>query len=220
MSKRWGPPHSDTFAAAQSDRLSLLQDDIQQLPSFLAQLAYLAHLRDPNTGLYWHPAAADRCRRQEVDHALKVLHERAFRRWLSLRLEDQKADLELYLSSLACDKATVVKTWANIESYRCFTPASASSAERQLFLSNLEMQLRLLAAETSDASIETRDVPANQAMLNLKEVSVWLRVAPRTLRLWAELGEIPAVKIGRQWRFRREDVEEWLTMRSGHTKKR
>ncbi|MBV8903659.1 MAG: helix-turn-helix domain-containing protein [Acidobacteriia bacterium] len=26
---------------------------------------------------------------------------------------------------------------------------------------------------------------------------------------WAECKEIPAIKIGRQWRFRREDLVQW-----------
>jgi len=27
---------------------------------------------------------------------------------------------------------------------------------------------------------------------------------------WAECGEIPALKIGRQWRFREEEIRRWL----------
>jgi len=38
-----------------------------------------------------------------------------------------------------------------------------------------------------------------------------LGVAPRTVCLWAECGEIPGVKIGRQWRFDEGKFSEWLS---------
>lgn len=54
------------------------------------------------------------------------------------------------------------------------------------------------------------------SLLTTAEVSKWLGVPPRTLRLWAECDEIPAVKVGRQWRFRREDVLKWIEERKSH----
>jgi excisionase family DNA binding protein len=47
-------------------------------------------------------------------------------------------------------------------------------------------------------------------MLTTEDVSKWLGIAPRTLCTWAECGELPAVKVGRQWRFRRTEVMVWL----------
>ena len=41
-------------------------------------------------------------------------------------------------------------------------------------------------------------------------VSKWLGVSTRTLCLWAECREIPAIKIGRQWRFRESELANWL----------
>ncbi len=52
-------------------------------------------------------------------------------------------------------------------------------------------------------------------LLSTAAVARWLGVAPRTICLWAECREIPAIKIGRQWRFREKDVREWLE--SAHT---
>jgi len=49
-----------------------------------------------------------------------------------------------------------------------------------------------------------------ERMLTTEQVSKWLGIAPRTLCTWAELGEIPAVKVGRQWRFRRSEIILWL----------
>ncbi|HWF48609.1 MAG TPA: helix-turn-helix domain-containing protein [Bryobacteraceae bacterium] len=49
-----------------------------------------------------------------------------------------------------------------------------------------------------------------QPLLTTAAVAKWLGVAPRTVCLWAEYKEIPAIKIGRQWRFREAEVGEWL----------
>ena len=48
-------------------------------------------------------------------------------------------------------------------------------------------------------------------------VAKWLGIAPRTVCLWAECRELPAIKIGRQWRFRECELREWL--RSSNTAK-
>jgi excisionase family DNA binding protein len=41
-------------------------------------------------------------------------------------------------------------------------------------------------------------------------VARWLGISTRTVCFWAECGEIPALKIGRQWRFREEEIRRWL----------
>ncbi len=47
-------------------------------------------------------------------------------------------------------------------------------------------------------------------LLTLKEVAKLLRLSPQTLYKMLEQGEIPAVKIGSQWRFDREQLKSWL----------
>jgi len=195
------------------DQLSILEADIEALPSILAQLAYLAQLRDPNTGEYSHPALSGSSRAEEAHRMLERLHTRAYRRWLRLNLEGQKADLDLYLSGLPCSRATVVRTWIQIESYRCFVPASASPPERELFVSDMETLLHLEEAAANRDSSQLRRAKrqtVDRDVLTLEEVANWLRVAPRTLRHWAETGEVPAGRVGKLWRFRRKDIEEWL----------
>jgi excisionase family DNA binding protein len=47
-----------------------------------------------------------------------------------------------------------------------------------------------------------------------EEVSRYLRIPERTIKSNAEEGHIPgAVKIGKQWRFDREKLEEYLKRR-------
>lgn len=47
-------------------------------------------------------------------------------------------------------------------------------------------------------------------ILRVAEVASLLRAAPRTVQLWAESGKLKAFKLGRGWRFRREDVNGFL----------
>lgn len=49
-----------------------------------------------------------------------------------------------------------------------------------------------------------------EPLLTTAAVARWLGIAPRTVCLWAECQEIPAIKIGRQWRFREGELREWL----------
>ena len=46
--------------------------------------------------------------------------------------------------------------------------------------------------------------------LSTAVVARWLGISPRTVCFWAECGEIPALKVGRQWRFREEEVRRWI----------
>lgn len=195
------------------DRLSQIEADIRALPSILAQHAYLAQLRDSNTGVYSYPTATDRSRAQEAHRVLERLHTQSFRRWLKLNLEGRKADLDLYLSGLPCSRETVVRTWIQIESYRCFVPASASPPERELFVSDMETLLHLEGAAANRVSSQPQRVTRRMVdhdIMTLEEVADWFHVAPRTLRHWAEVGEVPACRVGKLWRFRRKDLEEWL----------
>jgi excisionase family DNA binding protein len=51
----------------------------------------------------------------------------------------------------------------------------------------------------------------SSVFLTTNDVAKWLRVAPRTVCVWAECAELPGLKIGRQWRFRREAILEWVS---------
>ena len=49
-----------------------------------------------------------------------------------------------------------------------------------------------------------------ETLLTTRDLSKWLAIPVRTLCLWAETEEIPAIKIGRQWRFHKASVQQWL----------
>ncbi len=49
-----------------------------------------------------------------------------------------------------------------------------------------------------------------ETLMTLEEVAVFLRLSKDTVYRMVQAGKIPASKVGTQWRFRREEVDEWL----------
>jgi len=47
-------------------------------------------------------------------------------------------------------------------------------------------------------------------VMDTKELAAYLRLNPYTVVKKAEKGELPAFKIGRNWRFRSDDIDNWM----------
>jgi excisionase family DNA binding protein len=60
---------------------------------------------------------------------------------------------------------------------------------------------------------QTRRPNAARRWLTTGEVTEVLRVAPGTVYRLVRRAALPAARVGGQWRFRAEDVEDWLTRR-------
>lgn len=56
----------------------------------------------------------------------------------------------------------------------------------------------------------TLEVQKTPGFLTTAEVLGYLRINPRTIYRLIRRGELPAVRVGHQWRFRRSDLEAWL----------
>lgn len=50
-------------------------------------------------------------------------------------------------------------------------------------------------------------------ILTLPEVAQLLKVAQKTVYSMAQKGQIPAFKVGGQWRFKRVDIDQWIEQR-------
>jgi PTS system nitrogen regulatory IIA component len=50
-------------------------------------------------------------------------------------------------------------------------------------------------------------------LMSVKELAAYLQVDISTIYLWSQRGQIPAMKVGTMWRYRRSEIEEWLTQR-------
>lgn len=56
--------------------------------------------------------------------------------------------------------------------------------------------------------------PTTGEIMTVTEVANFLRVPKSTVYKLARVGELPASKIGKHWRFMRHDIHEWMHSRS------
>ena len=54
---------------------------------------------------------------------------------------------------------------------------------------------------------------AKEELLTAKEASAYLKVVPRTLYCHIRKHQIPALKLGREWRFIKSELDKWLMRR-------
>jgi excisionase family DNA binding protein len=47
-------------------------------------------------------------------------------------------------------------------------------------------------------------------IMTLEEVAKYLKLQPQTVYKWAQEGQIPGAKLGKEWRFRRGILDEWI----------
>ena len=55
-------------------------------------------------------------------------------------------------------------------------------------------------------------------LMTLEEVAAYLRVTKKTIYRLLERDSIPATKVGRQWRFDKDSIDDWLRQKSVGTK--
>ncbi|MCS6329558.1 MAG: helix-turn-helix domain-containing protein [Nitrospira sp.] len=70
-------------------------------------------------------------------------------------------------------------------------------------------------ATTTSVSLDSVS-PSEGEILTVSEVARFLRVPKSTVYKLARLGELPASKIGKHWRFVRRDIHEWMHGRTQH----
>jgi excisionase family DNA binding protein len=51
------------------------------------------------------------------------------------------------------------------------------------------------------------------SLMGVKELAEYLQVDVSTVYLWSQRGQIPAMKVGKMWRYRRSEIEGWLDQR-------
>jgi excisionase family DNA binding protein len=61
----------------------------------------------------------------------------------------------------------------------------------------------------------TSKPPAHEGFLTTEEVLEYLQVNLRTVYRLIKSNAIPAVRVGRQWRFKKQDIDAWLEGRKG-----
>jgi excisionase family DNA binding protein len=70
---------------------------------------------------------------------------------------------------------------------------------------------RLIAAQAS-SNMRTRNKMSSSEkdIMTVREVAEYLRLNEMTIYRLARKGEVPALKVGRTWRFKKELIDEWF----------
>ena len=147
------PPRGTLDRGPASD---LWRHTLSQIPTVFGRLIYLSTLRGPNSGVYEHHGLSLVFGPRAANEALRRSHEDAFREWLSFNLEEQKADLDLYLTGLVEERAAVIDTWLRLNPYRNLMPVSARASDKDLFLVDFRAVLEILRNEY-DVAVPDRD---------------------------------------------------------------
>lgn len=58
-------------------------------------------------------------------------------------------------------------------------------------------------------------MPKQLSMLTAAEVAAYLRLHVMTIYRMAQRRDLPAVRVGRQWRFPRDRIDRWLQDQGG-----
>jgi len=138
------------------DRQTILAESWRRtlgtIPTPLGRLAYLASLRNANTGTYEHFGLAERVGAGEVDRLIRRSHLELFQQWLCFSLERQKEELQAYFSELQGDRREILSNWLHLGPYSSWVPTESRDVERRLFYTDLEMVLELIRSESGVAS--------------------------------------------------------------------
>lgn len=51
---------------------------------------------------------------------------------------------------------------------------------------------------------------SEDSLMDIKQAVAYLQINEATAYSWAQKDKLPGIKMGRIWRFRREDIEAWL----------
>lgn len=104
----------------------------------------------------------------------------------------------------------------------------AQAGRRAFLLSDRNRQLKFETAHTDTISVMNDAIattarisldsvsPSESEILTVSEVARFLRVPKSTVYKLARLGDLPASKIGKHWRFLRRDIHEWMHGRTQH----
>jgi hypothetical protein len=139
---------SDSTAPLERDAGGVLwRRTLSQIPSLFGRLVWLASLRNPNTGFYEHHGLAVLFGKEGSNKALRLSHLACCRDWLNSGLEEQMADLRLYLQSQSSHPSEIIGNWQELGFWRTILPASLRGAERALYLAEVGTLLSLLRSE-------------------------------------------------------------------------
>jgi hypothetical protein len=129
-----------------------LRRALESLEEPLVQLVFLASLRDPYTGLYFHEGWATVSSVEAVHATLTNTHRHVFESVLNLRLPNLYSALRKHFYSLGERESTIAKLWLEMEPFNEMIPAGCSPLTRRFFISQVHFALKVLIRAPSLAN--------------------------------------------------------------------
>jgi hypothetical protein len=129
----------------------LFRNTLSRIPTAFGRLAYLASLRDPDSGVYVHQGLMSIYGDKKSRQALAQRHREIFRDWLNLPLVEKTEDLRSYVNTLD-DPAAFLESWTPGLPSRNYLPEAARGAEKRLFLDEFEILLEILKGQCHNAA--------------------------------------------------------------------
>jgi hypothetical protein len=131
-----------------------LQNALGSLPSPFAQLVFLASLRDPYTGHYFHEGWASVSSTGDVNRTLRETHRTVFDSVISLSLVTLTRELRTHFESLGEAELRAAKLWLQTEPFHDMIPEGCSQLSRKFFISQLRLALEVLTQAPNWAYLE------------------------------------------------------------------
>ena len=117
------------------------------IASDFGRFHYLCTLKNPVTGRYEHEGLSEIYPENSVQAALGHCHAELFSRILETPLKDQERDVRRSLETAGDELWAVVETWRTSRPYRTMCPAGFPAYLSDLFSSNMDALLAIIAAK-------------------------------------------------------------------------
>jgi hypothetical protein len=122
-----------------------LHNALGSLPSPFAQLVFLASLRDPYTGHYFHEGWASVSSPADVNATLRETHRTVFNSVVDLSLVPLTRELRRHFASLGEAELRVANLWLQTEPYHEMIPEGCPLLSRKFFISQVRLALEVLS---------------------------------------------------------------------------
>ena len=119
---------------------------LAKLDSDVGRLVYVSMLRDVSSARYYHPALEEIHSPPAVHQALLYCHEELFEKVLGHSLELLEWDLRMYFAGIDAPPGEIAARWLELDFFQMLLPLGVPSYLRTLFLSNMAVVLKLIAA--------------------------------------------------------------------------
>ena len=57
-------------------------------------------------------------------------------------------------------------------------------------------------------------------VMTVKDVALYLKISPSKVYFMANANQIPAFRVGKSWRFKRDLIDNWIQQTSNSTKRK